>query len=149
MTAADCIAAWVHSLVRVSLDHIADAVVLRSLSLRRANLTLSDGSDQSRSVAVQLLLALPTTAKLVSLCISGEWNGVGIGACPALQHLRFLEISGMMHLNTADFRALAALPRLTALTLGGRDIIPAGFALLADSTFVGCKDSTDVPPNLC
>lgn len=64
-------AAWAHSLVAVSLDDLASASMLRSLPLRRADLSVRDDGVQCRSVVVQRLVALPNACKLVSLRIGG------------------------------------------------------------------------------
>ena len=70
LSAADCAAAWSHSLLAVSLDHLVSQEVLRSLVLRRARLSLRDDGSDIRSLSVQRLFALPPGCQLVSLDIS-------------------------------------------------------------------------------
>ena len=142
-------APWVHSLLTVSVDHLATDEVLRSLSMRRAHLWLREFGSLRRSMVVRRLLSLPPACKLVSLDIGGgvwddplDWSQVV--SCPCIQQLRSLTLAGLIQINTAGLRTLAALPRLASLRVFGRVLVPEGFAAFAASpslTFLHCYDT--------
>ena len=148
LSAADSNAAWAHSSLDVSLNHLSDASVLRSLALRRANLAVREGGFLRRSIVVRKLQTLPPACKLVSFQTAGvrtdALHWAQIVAHPAFQHLRSLTLTNHVEVDAAHLRALAALPRLTELCVSGRVVAPAAFTAFAASsslTSVECYDS--------
>ena len=92
-------------------------------------------------------MAVPPACKLVSLEIAGfshdplDWSQ--IVACPAIQQLRSLRLTGLIEMDADHVRALAALPRLTELWVDGAVAAPAEFAAFSASPSLTSLESCD------